>query len=1086
MEKRIFGQGHTNLLNWLANSWLKQGPPICFVEGFSGTGKTRIIAGNLMTAPGWKAIKVDMPEQSNPLDDLLLKLATESEELGYQELVTAIDMGESLPKALTNLLRQKILIVIDEFQRAFLPGSGRPISSLEQLLSRIAQRPNLPGRILLLSNQLVEQGLWSEPYEIRTLSSLSLPEAEEFLDRLLKEKGREQEVPLERRQDVVNWLGRNPRAITTLVNTLPYASLNELIGLSPEIWEARDRDISPELLHRLETDLLERALRYLPEETLFFLRQLSVHRQSFKKAAMEPLSADYRSHCAELINRFLLEHHNEWNSLNPIAREIVLQRLKENLGEWKRAHSQAAKYYTRHFKAQGQKSKRVQSKLGGYFVEARYHLVQAEQEADLNEITGKFERYLRMTFAAHNSIPTNRDELNERIVVLSALLESAGAKGLEYYLARLFQSRGEEGDLKRALNHVRRATGLRAPFETWRLRIDLEQQVYGLEQAIKVAKQAIQSIPADRGLVVLYIQCGDLLVQADRVDEAITLQQEGISRIPANKGLGSLYVSCGKLLAQSNRISEAIDLLQQGIQSITTDRNLAELYISCGQLLAQDKRIDEAISLLNQGIERIAPDKNLVGIYVCCGQLLNEVDRVEKAVALFQEGIQRIPPDKGVHSLYIVLSKLFAQIKEIDQAIVLLKQGIQRVPVDKSLPSLYVKCATFLNYKGQYYDAIELLQMGIQRIPISRSERYLLAKDALTTCLATHNQPKLREILLGTGQSQLTPQALVLGKIFLAQMQQDWRQAAEIARQGSLQFPTDSWLARQEAFSWLCCDDAAAADQALQNFPRPRYMKKSNPMAWLRALIDLRNGNLALAAADLEAYIGYAFQDEVVTQDFLLSLWDAPIDFQEESYVAFHFPILPPILTGLEATVTRAPYSPPVLPTQLSPTSEESLSIPASTDTMEKALVNLSSQTRSGLRIVEHIKDLPLLAKIGVGVLIAVLTVLGILEVPKWSNTATNTPEETAEKSPALTNIDIVVKSAEDGGYLEGVEIEVKGKGPSVFRKTNSRGYTQIQIPTTEGITDIVLRRKDYVEFSDSIDPKLDPNRNREYELEKK
>jgi tetratricopeptide (TPR) repeat protein len=1091
MEKRIFGQGHTELLNWLTNRWLKQGPPICFVEGFSGTGKTRIIADNLMTEPGWKAIKVDMPEQSNPLDELLVTLAGESEALGYQELVTAFDAGKSLPKALTNLLRQKILIVIDEFQRAFPIGSGKPISSLEQLLSRIAQRPNLPGRILLLSNQLVERGRWSEPYEIRTLSGLSLAEAEEYLDRLLKQDGREQEVPVERRQDVVNWLGRNPRAISTLVQALRNASLEELIGISPEIWEARDRDISAELLHRLETDLLERVLSYLPSETLSFLRQLSVHRRSFKKLVMERLAADYQTHSAELIKRFLLEQHVGWYSLNPIAREIMLQRLKENPKEWKRAHSQAADYYTRHFKAQGEKSEGVRLKLSGYFFEARYHLVQAQREPDLVEITGKFERYLRMIYSTNDPIPTSRDELSERIVMLSVLLESAGAKGLEYYLARLLQARGEGDDLNQALKHVRRATGSRAPFETWRLRIDLERQVNGLEQAIKVAKQAIHSVPVDQGLVVLYISCGNLLVQAGRIDEAIALQQQGIDRIPADSGLGSLYVSCGKLLAQRNRIDEAITLLQQGIESITTDRNLAELYISCGPLLAQRNRIDEAIALLHEGIHRIAPNKNLVGVYVCCGQLLIEAKRIDEAIALLQQGIQCIPPDKGVHSLYFVLGKLFAQIDELDQAIGLFQQGIQQVPVDKSLPSLYTKCATFLNYAKRHDDAINLLQRGIQRIPVSRTERHRLVKDALLTCLGTHNQSKFKEILVGTGQNQLTPQDLVLGRILSVQLQQDWKQAAEIAHQGRLQFPTDPWIAQQEAFSWLCCGDATAADQALQNFPRPRYMKKNNPLAWLRAWIALKNGNFALAASDLEAYLDRSLQvDEVVTEDLLLSLWDAPVDFQEENYVAFYFPVLPPALTGLGASVNRLPYGAPVLPAQLPLTSvtvetssfTESSFIPTTPDTIEEApLVDSTPQAQSGLRIVEN---LPLFAKIGVGALIAVLAVTGILELPKLSNSSTNTTEEKTETSAALINIDIDVKSKEDGRYLEGVEIEVKRKGPSVIKKTNSRGYAQIQIPTTEGNVDIVLRKEGYDDFSDSIDPKVDPNRNREYELQ--
>lgn len=40
-QKHI-GNGYTTLLDWLSQSWLKDGPPVCIVQGFSGVGKTTL------------------------------------------------------------------------------------------------------------------------------------------------------------------------------------------------------------------------------------------------------------------------------------------------------------------------------------------------------------------------------------------------------------------------------------------------------------------------------------------------------------------------------------------------------------------------------------------------------------------------------------------------------------------------------------------------------------------------------------------------------------------------------------------------------------------------------------------------------------------------------------------------------------------------------------------------------------------------------------------------------------------------------------------------------------------------------------
>ncbi len=213
------GKTHSELSNWLILDWLKEGPPVCFIEGFSGVGKTSV-ARQVVQNSGWDAIIVNMPEaNADQADNLFLDLATELSSIGIDDLATAVMEGKPFDAALPAVLVRKVLIVIDEFQRA-LDETGRPVPPIMHLLERLANRLRIPGRVLFLTNRIVERSKWSEAHAIRTLNGLSSADAENLLDRLLTDVGRSQEIPTERRRDVVNWLGGNPRAIHVLVASL--------------------------------------------------------------------------------------------------------------------------------------------------------------------------------------------------------------------------------------------------------------------------------------------------------------------------------------------------------------------------------------------------------------------------------------------------------------------------------------------------------------------------------------------------------------------------------------------------------------------------------------------------------------------------------------------------------------------------------------------------------------------------------------------------------------------------------------------------------------------------------------------------
>src|SRR5947209_6335420 len=116
--QKYFGKSYSDLSVWLSQSWLKEGKPVCIVEGFPGVGKTSL-SDSLLRLPGWKAVRVEMPYAgSTQVDDLLLNLATELSSIGINEMANAVDSGTPLSSALQAVLRKPVLIVIDEFQHA--------------------------------------------------------------------------------------------------------------------------------------------------------------------------------------------------------------------------------------------------------------------------------------------------------------------------------------------------------------------------------------------------------------------------------------------------------------------------------------------------------------------------------------------------------------------------------------------------------------------------------------------------------------------------------------------------------------------------------------------------------------------------------------------------------------------------------------------------------------------------------------------------------------------------------------------------------------------------------------------------------
>jgi len=645
IQTGLIGKNHTTQLNWLSDTWMQNGPPVCFLEGFPGTGKTTVARYLLekVNATGTPTILITAPESSgDPTDDILLDLAMELSIVGQDNLASAVDDGHSLTKVLHKIIEAPILIIIDEFQRTMKGKSGRPGGGFAKVLTTMANRKWLNGRVLLLTNRLVERARWSEAYAIRRLQGMEINDGVQLLKQLLEETEQLNEIPDDRRHDVVAWLGGNPRAIRVLTASLMYDSLDELIGLNPELWETKDRYVSAELVGNLERELLERTLSQLSDEYNRYLNWLSVNRKPFKREATEIVFSD-KTAASEfrrvIIDRFLMEQHFGWFNLHPIVREIGLQKLRQMQNEFFQAHGLASQYFTRHFSA---KQVVGWGKLGGYFVEARYHLVNAKRADELGEIATRFENHIRSTINLVSPVPKDAEELDERIAVLSALLETPGAKGLEYHLARCFRARGRRNDLERAITHARRAIGPNAPDDTWVLCASLLVQSDRVSEAINLLKNGIELLSPQKS-VKLYQSAGELLAQSGQTAEAIALLKDGIAKVPAGKNLFSLYQSAGELLAQSGQTAEAIALLKDGIAKVPANKNVYLLYTQCAYVLAQLGKLDEAIELLKDGILKIPVKNNLIALYISAANILGRSGKLYEVIMLLKNGISRLP-----------------------------------------------------------------------------------------------------------------------------------------------------------------------------------------------------------------------------------------------------------------------------------------------------------------------------------------------------------------------------------------------------------------------------------------------------------
>ena len=571
MPLEYIGQKRKELFEWLKDTWLKSGPPVCFVHGFPGTGKTSL-ADTLADGSSLSYVRSDSTAPVSTVDDLLLELQESASEAGLPFLEQAL-FQDSLDAstALVRFLEAPVLLVVHEGQRFLDSKTGEPWPQLISMLQRMARHQGFPGRLLILANQLVNAtGKSSEPFEIRRLEGLTLDEGVLVLDNLLKVFGREQAFPPAKRRDIVKCLGCNPRALRTLVGCLESSSLLELIQTNPDAWVPTDNEVSPDLVEKLEEGLVQNRFSRVGSDTLRFIGRLSVHRQSVPVAALDDL-AEGRDSTAlrrELSNLLWLDHSDAKHSvgkykLHPVVKEVALHKLKPS--DLLNAHSRAADYFLRPFVAREMVGG---SELAGSFAEVRYHLLQAHREVELGDIAKRYTEYLKRTYTPTNPVPTDPRVLDDRIGVLSVLLTEPGAKGLEYYLARLLQARGLAGDLEQAVIHAGRATGKGAPVASWVLRVRLEYKVRGFNVAEQTFQKALKKVPAEGDLSSLYQFGAEMFELNGKYKEALARLKEGMNAVKPEQNLSVLYRLAIEIAAKQKDDREVESLAVQGLSAL--------------------------------------------------------------------------------------------------------------------------------------------------------------------------------------------------------------------------------------------------------------------------------------------------------------------------------------------------------------------------------------------------------------------------------------------------------------------------------------------------------------------------------------
>ncbi|MBN8778952.1 hypothetical protein [Thiobacillus sp.] len=718
-ESKLHGKQRSDLLNSFTTDWLLNGPPVAILQGFPGCGKTQLASAIAANVPLSLDPIEPSPDAQDSSVDILVGLAGALASEGITDLMDEFEKGADgdLFSALLKVLRrERILIVVDEFQRLFSNRDTLPPVGWQDLIEKLNNSSRPVGRLLLISNRAVKKVRWCEKCRIQELKGLSDTEAAAFLTEQLQSKDLTSKVPADRLEEICHRLGGNPRALATLVECLVCDSLEDLLSLAPDLFNTGDVEINHDLVEDFERGLIERTLSRMEGDLLKFMRWMAVHRRAFRKEAFSEFpSTDVSAEVMrkQLIYRFLLIDTPSGNTMHPLAREISVTRLRDEEAEWKRAHNLAADYHFRHFKAVQVKD--AERCITSY-AELRHHLFEAGRISELYLASDRLAQLAlsQIPKTTYSQAPTNNETLEERIALISALPEDRRPKGLEYHLALCLKHRNTGDDYQRALFHVRRAVGPHAYYAVWLLLIELEYFFNGVDAMLKAQDKALKYLGTGSNAFAVYHLCANLLGKDNKLDAAISVLEKGISK-PGAKCLAPLASLCSSFMEQTGRYDDAIRVLGECIHTPNTPE-LWKVYVQCAKLMAKMNRHDEAVALLKNGLA-VSGMTSLHRLYLLLAELMVLDKKYEDAICLLNDGISdaRVIEKKDI---YCLCAELLVKDNRAEEATVLLENGIASKSIRDPVP-LYHKFATIMEESGNTNGGVEFLKSAMSHPAMS-------------------------------------------------------------------------------------------------------------------------------------------------------------------------------------------------------------------------------------------------------------------------------------------------------------------------------------------------------------------------------
>lgn len=588
---------HENFAKWLRDDWPKSDNSVAYLEGMAGVGKSHLGRTLLRTWDG-PAVWMEVPEQGQTIEDLLLEAATLFDEVGETTMSSRSDLD--LVAGFRELTRStNALLIVDRAQWLQDPVTQVPSSALVRLVKIMTTASR--GRLLLITNHAPADGDWLDHCRQLVLPAPPTDDAVALLERLLNEMHRESEVPVGRRNDVVQWLGCNPRAIRALVGCLESEQLDSLIEIEPDAWELRDDIISPQLISRLETYFLSRTLDNLDGNASLMADFLSVYRKPFRRDAYDRLTrfvTDTQTAYGALASRHLIERHGAYSSLHPVIRRLARVRLQNNVRRETKAHQMAAEHFTRRLHNRGKA--RDLATVGDSFVEARFHLLTLNRQLEFEAIASEYRHGLRAQYQAGVKKPETESGRRQLLSTLQGALgdtDDGGYSQLRTTLAQLFLARGAQDDDRLALRQLTLASRETKEPLCWKLRLELTLKLEGRSAGHAVAKQALGVLHDSNtwSIVIGYAQwLAEQYSPSADLDALRWLKNESKWVAPVNSY--GIYSLTAFILGRNFRGREAIGILITGHETLGENDANAWRLLEEAAFIAYSMRDSEGLS----------------------------------------------------------------------------------------------------------------------------------------------------------------------------------------------------------------------------------------------------------------------------------------------------------------------------------------------------------------------------------------------------------------------------------------------------------------------------------------------------------